>query len=62
MTAAAPPDILLAPRWCLDKNGIRRDIESELERRDTWQGKALGFPLESVGDWRDVSQALAAST
>lgn len=62
MTADAPPDILLAPQWCMDKNGIRRDIESELERRDTWQGKALGFPLESVGDWRDVSQALAAST
>jgi radical SAM superfamily enzyme len=35
----APPDYLVAPAWCLDKAGLLRDIQAELERRDSWQGK-----------------------
>src|SRR5207249_2698699 len=35
----APPDYLVAPDWCLDKPGLLREIEAELERRDSWQGK-----------------------
>ena len=35
----APPDYLVAPRWCLDKAGLLREIEGELERRQSWQGK-----------------------
>jgi radical SAM superfamily enzyme len=35
----APPDYLVAPMWCLDKPVLLRAIESELIRRDSWQGK-----------------------
>ncbi len=39
LTGDAPPDYLVAPAWCLDKPGLIRDIEAELERRASWQGK-----------------------
>jgi radical SAM protein (TIGR01212 family) len=35
----APPDYLVAPTWCLDKQRILRAIDEELRRRDSWQGK-----------------------
>lgn len=35
----APPDYFVGPDWCLDKPAVKRAIESELEWRDTWQGK-----------------------
>jgi radical SAM protein (TIGR01212 family) len=35
----APPDYLVAPNWCLDKPRILRAINTELEHRDSWQGK-----------------------
>jgi hypothetical protein len=47
MHADAPSDVLVAPKWCLDKSGVLADIRSELERRDTWQGKLLGEPRET---------------
>jgi uncharacterized protein len=39
LTGDAPPDYLVAPLWCLDKAGLLREIQAELERRDSWQGK-----------------------
>lgn len=45
----APPDILIAPAWCADKHHLYVDFQRELKRRDTWQGKALGFPRQQVG-------------
>jgi len=41
LASDADPATLLAPRWCLDKNGVLADIEAELERRGTRQGAAL---------------------
>jgi radical SAM protein (TIGR01212 family) len=38
----APPEYLIGPRWCLDKAAVRRAVEAELERRDSWQGKWAG--------------------
>jgi radical SAM protein (TIGR01212 family) len=35
----APPEYLVAPLWCLDKAGLLREIQAELERRESWQGK-----------------------
>jgi hypothetical protein len=35
----APPDYFMGPSWCLDKPGVLRAVQHELERRDTWQGK-----------------------
>jgi radical SAM protein (TIGR01212 family) len=35
----APPEFLVAPAWCLDKPSLRRALQEEFARRDTWQGK-----------------------
>src|SRR5262249_13251539 len=35
----ATPEYLGASLWCLDKAGLLREIQAELERRDSWQGK-----------------------
>jgi radical SAM protein (TIGR01212 family) len=42
LSGDAPPDYLVVPSWCLDKPGLLRAIDAELERRDSWQGKKLG--------------------
>ena len=34
----APPDYFIGPDWCLDKQAVKRAIEAEFERRDSWQG------------------------
>jgi hypothetical protein len=39
LSGDAPPDYLVAPAWCLDKPGLLRAIDAELERRGSWQGK-----------------------
>jgi radical SAM superfamily enzyme len=35
----APPDYFIGPSWCLDKPAVRKALDEELERRDSWQGK-----------------------
>jgi uncharacterized protein len=35
----APPDYFIGPQWCLNKGAVKREIDAEFERRDTWQGK-----------------------
>jgi radical SAM protein (TIGR01212 family) len=39
LSGDAPPDYLVAPLWCLDKQGLLFAIREELSRRDTWQGR-----------------------
>lgn len=39
LTGDGPKDILIGPLWSLDKIGVLQDIERELARRDSWQGK-----------------------
>lgn len=39
LTGEAPPSRLIAPLWCLDKQGVLREIKMEMKRRGTWQGK-----------------------
>jgi radical SAM superfamily enzyme len=41
VSGEAPPDYLLAPDWCLDKVELRRALQDELLRRDTWQGRCF---------------------
>ena len=38
LTADAPPNILVAPAWCLDRQAIYEGIDQELERRGSCQG------------------------
>jgi len=40
LSGDAPPEFLVGPAWCLNKSAVRRLIEAELLRRDTWQGRA----------------------
>ncbi|MGF1580142.1 MAG: TIGR01212 family radical SAM protein, partial [Gemmataceae bacterium] len=35
----APPDYLIAPQWCMDKHTLLNNIQAELRKRDSWQGK-----------------------
>ncbi len=35
----APPQYLIGPQWCGDKPGLRKAIEDEFIRRNTWQGR-----------------------
>ena len=35
----APPDYFVGPDWCLDKPAVKRALDEELDRRDSWQGK-----------------------
>jgi radical SAM protein (TIGR01212 family) len=39
LSGDAPPDFLVAPTWCLDKQPLLQSIRQELERRQSWQGK-----------------------
>lgn len=44
LNAHAPRHLTLAPEWSVNKLAIFNAVEAELKRRDSWQGKALGFP------------------
>lgn len=39
ISGEAPPDYFVGPAWCLDKPAVRKALQDELERRDTWQGR-----------------------
>ncbi len=39
ISGEAPADYFVGPSWCLDKPAVLNAVKSELERRDTWQGK-----------------------
>jgi uncharacterized protein len=39
----APPDFFIGPSWCLDKPAVKRAIEAEFVRRDSWQGARSSF-------------------
>ena len=40
----APPEYLVGPEWCLDKQGLR-GRRAEFHRRGSWQGKKVGGSL-----------------
>jgi uncharacterized protein len=39
LSGDAPPQYLIAPEWCADKTNIRRAIEAELDKQDTFQSR-----------------------
>lgn len=39
ISGEAPPDYFVGPSWCLDKPGVLNTLNSEMNRRDSWQGK-----------------------
>jgi len=55
LTGDCPGDILVAPKWTLDKQRVLVGITEELKRRDSWQGSQFNFssqkpPSESEND------------
>ncbi len=42
LTAEAPAEMLIAPRWALEKHQVRQAIERELVRRESRQGSRFG--------------------
>ena len=41
VSGESPPGFHFGPAWCLDKIDVRRALEAEFVRRDTWQGKTV---------------------
>lgn len=52
ITADAPPSVLVAPEWCLDRHHVVRTVLDELERRDSRQGARLTDELLNDSSWR----------
>ncbi|HEY1600186.1 MAG TPA: TIGR01212 family radical SAM protein [Pirellulales bacterium] len=52
ISGEAPPEYLTAPTWCLDKPALKRAIDAELARRDSWQGRHWTTPEASAADGR----------
>ncbi len=50
LSGDAPREYLIGPEWCLEKSEVRRRIEAELERRDTWQGSQVGQAVPDACD------------
>lgn len=59
LSGDAPPGMLLAPLWCRSKDALRAALESEFERRGTWQGYALGETPPQAGPERNRAFASA---
>ncbi len=43
LNAHAPRQLTLAPDWSVNKLAVFRAVEKELIKRESWQGKGLGF-------------------
>jgi uncharacterized protein len=39
VTAEAPAEMLIAPRWPLHKAAVLQRLAQRLQQRDTWQGR-----------------------
>lgn len=48
LNAHAPRHLTIAPDWSVNKLAIFNAVEEELKRRESWQGKGLGFPAEAL--------------
>jgi radical SAM protein (TIGR01212 family) len=47
VTGEAPPGMLAAPHWAINKLAVMNRVRRELMYRDSWQGRFLGY---SMGD------------
>ncbi|MBI1387696.1 MAG: TIGR01212 family radical SAM protein [bacterium] len=60
LTADAPPSVLIAPQWCLERRRVVEAIEAELERRGTRQGALVDPAAASNQEWRSIAKRGAA--
>ncbi len=54
LTADAPPNVLVAPQWCLDRKTILAKIDEEFERRGTFQGILVPENIRENQTWREM--------
>lgn len=50
LTGEAPPRMLVAPEWSINKLKVLERVKRELMYRNSWQGKALGFSMADIPD------------
>jgi radical SAM protein (TIGR01212 family) len=48
VTGEAPPRMLVAPEWAINKLAVMNRVRRELMYRDAWQGKLLGYSLTDI--------------
>jgi radical SAM protein (TIGR01212 family) len=48
VSGEAPRRLTVAPAWSVNKLAVVNAVELELERRDTWQGRSLGYSYDSL--------------
>ncbi len=48
VTGEAPPRMLVAPEWAINKLAVMNRVRRELMYRDSWQGKDLGYTMEDI--------------
>jgi radical SAM protein (TIGR01212 family) len=48
LSGEAPRRLTVAPAWSVNKLAVVNAIVHELELRDTWQGRGLGYPLDAL--------------
>jgi len=59
LTADAPPNVLVAPLWCLDRKAVYQAIEDEFARRDTQQGFLVSPTVREDRSWREQARQIA---
>lgn len=62
LTADAPPDVLIAPKWCLDRKAVYQAIEDEFARRGTRQGSRAMTDIRSNQAWRKQARQITHTT
>lgn len=48
VTGEAPPRMLVAPEWAINKLAVMNRVKRELMYRDSWQGKLLGYTMDDI--------------
>jgi radical SAM protein (TIGR01212 family) len=48
ISGEAPRRLTVAPAWSVNKLAVMNAVQAELEKRDSWQGRALGHPMEEL--------------
>ncbi|MCD4706421.1 MAG: TIGR01212 family radical SAM protein [Candidatus Sabulitectum sp.] len=48
VTGEAPPRMLVAPEWAINKLAVMNRVKRELMYRDSWQGRLLGYTMEDI--------------
>lgn len=59
LTADAPPNVLVAPDWCLDRKAVYQAIEDEFARRGTRQGFRVPANIRDDCSWREQARQIA---